>query len=123
MHLDHANIVVLDLDKTVDFFVDVLGFKKGHRPDFRMPGAWLYSQGRPLIHLTQATGESTAGKVSPRIDHIALRVADLDEWNALLDRVKAHGAEHQVYAPDDGSDFQFWVSLAAGVTVEIIVAR
>ncbi|MHC8320919.1 VOC family protein [Pseudomonas sp. GB2N2] len=120
MHLDHANIVVADLGKTVVFFTDVLGFTTGHRPDFRVPGAWLYSQRRPLIHLTQATGGLPAVKVSSRIDHIALRVADLDEWNAVLERLKAHGLDYQVNAPDDGSDYQLWVALAPGVTVEII---
>ncbi|AWY44290.1 extradiol dioxygenase [Pseudomonas putida] len=120
MHLDHANIVVADLDKTLGFFTEVLGFTIGPRPGFRVPGAWLYSQGRPLIHLSQATAGLPAGKVSPRIDHIALRVADLDEWNAVLDRLKARGLDYQINAPHDGSDFQLWVSLAPGVTVEII---
>jgi len=120
MHLDHANIVIADLHKAIGFFTDVLGFTKGYRPDFRVPGAWLYSQGRPLIHLTQATGGLPAERVSPRIDHIALRVADLNEWNAVIGRLKAHGFDYQVYAPGDGSDFQLWVPLAPSVTVEII---
>lgn len=123
MQLDHANIVLPELDQAVGFFTDVLGFTKGPRPDFRVPGVWLYNQGRPLIHLTQATGGLPTGRVSPRIDHIALRVADLGEWNALLDRLKFHGIEYQIKTPNDGSDFQLWVPLAAGVTVEIIVAR
>jgi catechol 2,3-dioxygenase-like lactoylglutathione lyase family enzyme len=123
MQLDHANIVIADLDNAVGFFTDVLGLTKGPRPNFRVSGAWLYSQGRPLIHLTQATGGLQAGNVSPRIDHIALRVADLDEWNAVLDRLKTHGLPYQVNTPDDGSDCQLWVSPAAGVTVEIIVAQ
>jgi len=120
MHLDHANIVIADLDNAVSFFTDVLGFTKGPRPAFRVPGAWLYSQGRPLIHLSQATLGLPAEKVSPRIDHIALRVADLDEWRAVLDRLNAHGLDYQVNAPNDGSDFQLWVALAPGVIVEII---
>jgi catechol 2,3-dioxygenase-like lactoylglutathione lyase family enzyme len=122
MHLDHANIVIADLDKAIGFFTDVLGFTKGYRPDFRLPGAWLYSQGQPLIHLSQATSGLPAASVSSRIDHIALRVADLDEWSAVLDRLKAHGFDYQVYAPDDGSDYQLWVPLASGVTVEVIAA-
>jgi catechol 2,3-dioxygenase-like lactoylglutathione lyase family enzyme len=120
MHLDHANIVIADLDKAIGFFTDVLGFTKGYRPDFRVPGAWLYSQGRPLIHLTQATGGLPAAKMAPRVDHFALRVADLHEWNAVLERLNAHGFDYQVNAPDDGSDYQLWVPLAPGVIVEII---
>ncbi|MGE8064472.1 VOC family protein [Pseudomonas sp. NPDC089569] len=121
MHLDHANIVTPDLDRTVDFFTDVLGFTTGPRPNFRVPGAWLYRDGRPLIHLTQATAGSPTASVSPRIDHIALRVADLEEWNTLLARVKARGLEYRLNTGNDGSDFQLWVLLAAGVSIEIIV--
>ncbi|NWA29043.1 VOC family protein [Pseudomonas gingeri] len=123
MHLDHANIVTPDLDRTVRFFTDVLGFTTGPRPDFRVPGYWLYSAGRPVIHLTQATLTLPAGKMSPRIDHIAVRVADLDEWTALLGRLKSHNIEYQLNARNDGNDTQLWVALAAGVTIEIIVAN
>ncbi|WP_397452831.1 VOC family protein [Pseudomonas sp. NA-150] len=121
MHLDHANIVTSDLDMIVRFFTDVLGFTTGPRPNFRTPGHWLYSEGRPLIHLSQATGGLPTASVSPRIDHIALRIANLDEWSALLDRLKAHGIEYQLSAPNDGSDLQLWVSPAAGVTIEFII--
>ncbi|MFY1667286.1 VOC family protein [Pseudomonas sp. Pseu.R1] len=122
MYLDHANIVTPDLDATVRFFTEVIGLRAGHRPNFRVPGVWLYRDERPLIHLSQATGGSPATWLSSRIDHIALRVADPTEWTALLDRVNASGLDHQIHTPDDGSDFQLWVPLAAGVTVEVIVA-
>jgi hypothetical protein len=36
----------------------------------------------------------------------AAGLADLDEWNALLVRLKAHGIKYQINTPDDGSDFQ-----------------
>jgi len=123
MYLDHANIVTPDLDATVGFFTDVLGLTAGQRPNFRVPGVWLYSEGRPLIHLSQATGGLPAVRLSSRIDHIALRVANLTEWHALLDRVKAHGIDYQINTDADSSDFQLWVALAAGVTIEIIVAH
>lgn len=123
MYLDHANIVTPDLDATVGFFTDVLGLTAGQRPNFPVPGVWLYSEGRPLIHLSQATGGLPAVRLSSRIDHIALRVANLTEWHALLDRVKAHGIDYQINTDADGSDFQLWVALAAGVTIEIIVAH
>lgn len=122
MYLDHANIVTPDLDTTARFFTDVLGFTAGPRPGFRVPGYWLYSVGRPVIHLTQATVALPTGKMSPRIDHIALRVADIDEWTALLDRLKAHNVDYQLNALNDDNDIQLWVPLAAGVIIEIIVS-
>jgi catechol 2,3-dioxygenase-like lactoylglutathione lyase family enzyme len=123
MFLDHANIVTPDLDTTVGFFTDVLGLTTGPRPDFRVPGYWLYSAGRPVIHLTQATVALSAGSMSPRIDHVALRVADLDEWSALLERLEAHDIDYQLNARNDDNDIQLWIPLAVGLTIEIIVAH
>ncbi|NWD66094.1 VOC family protein [Pseudomonas gingeri] len=123
MYLDHANIVTPDLDTTVGFFTEVLGFTTGPRPNFQVPGYWLYSDGRPVIHLTQATIALPSGKTSPRIDHLALRVANLDEWATLLSRLKAHHIDYQLNALNDDNDIQLWVALAPGVTIEIIVAH
>lgn len=123
MYLDHANIVTPDLDATVGFFTDVLGLTAGQRPNFRVPGVWLYSEGRPLIHLSQATGGLPAVRLSSRIDHIALRVANLTEWHALLDRVKAHGIDYQINTDDHSADSQLWVTPTASVIIELVVAR
>ena len=123
MYLDHANIVTPNLDTAVGFFTEVLGFTTGPRPDFQVPGYWLYSDGHPVIHLTQATVALPTGRTSPRIDHIALRVADLEEWSALLDRLKAHSIDYQFDTRNGDNDIQLWVALAPGVTIEIIVAH
>lgn len=123
MYLDHANIVTPDLDATVHFFTDVLGFTSGPRPNFQVPGCWLYSDGFPVIHLTQATIALPAGKTSPRIDHVALRVANMAEWTDLLGRLNAHRIDYQLDAHHDDNDIQLWVTLAPGVTIEFIVTQ
>ena len=52
--LDHVNIQTADLAGTVDFYVDVIGLEQGARPTtIGRPGAWLYCNGRPLIHLIE----------------------------------------------------------------------
>jgi catechol 2,3-dioxygenase-like lactoylglutathione lyase family enzyme len=123
MYLDHANIVTPDLDTTVDFFTEVVGFTTGPRPNFQVHGYWLYSEGRPVIHLTQATLALPSGRTSPRIDHVALRVADLTEWAALVGRLKTHHIEYQLNVRNDDNDMQLWVVPAPGVTIEFIVAH
>ena len=123
MYLDHANIVTSDLDAAVDFFTEVLGLTAGPRPNFRVPGYWLYSDSRPLIHLTQATTGVHAGKSSTRIDHIALRVAAPPEWSALLARLKYYQIDYQLGARADDRDTQLWVALTPNVTIEFIMAH
>ena len=49
--LDHFNIRTRRLAETVRFYEDVLGLEKGPRPNFAFPGAWMYSEGRPVVHI------------------------------------------------------------------------
>jgi len=49
--LDHYNVSTRILKETVQFYENVLGFTNGARPPFTFPGAWLYSDGRPVLHL------------------------------------------------------------------------
>lgn len=123
MQLDHANIVTPDLEQAVAFFTDVLGLTLGPRPNFAVPGAWLYSEGRPLIHLSLATGGLPAARLSSRIDHIALRLNGLNEWNALLDRLNTQGIDYQLNAAAHLQDLQLWVAPVPGVIIEITVSR
>ena len=39
---EHVLILANDLEKTKDFYVDLLGLTNGYRPDFPFPGYWLY---------------------------------------------------------------------------------
>ena len=46
--LDHFNIRTRKLADTVRFYEDILGLEKGARPNFAFPGAWMYSEGKPV---------------------------------------------------------------------------
>jgi catechol 2,3-dioxygenase-like lactoylglutathione lyase family enzyme len=49
--LDHFNIRTRKLADTIRFYEDVLGLQNGERPNFSFPGAWMYSEGRAVVHL------------------------------------------------------------------------
>ncbi|KWF05357.1 VOC family protein [Burkholderia pseudomultivorans] len=40
--LAHYSIRTLDLERSCRFYERVLGFRRGYRPPFDFPGAWLY---------------------------------------------------------------------------------
>jgi catechol 2,3-dioxygenase-like lactoylglutathione lyase family enzyme len=126
MQLDHATIVTADLDFARRFFVDVAGLAQGARPPFSVDGYWLYANGRPLIHLIDATVPAVTGRTAPRIDHIAFRLESAAEWRALLGRLHAHGVDYQTaYVPQMGpqeAQAQLFVALAPGVVVEFVTA-
>jgi catechol 2,3-dioxygenase-like lactoylglutathione lyase family enzyme len=46
--LQHYTIEPADLERTKDFYCDVLGLENGDRPPLDFPGYWLYSGGHRL---------------------------------------------------------------------------
>lgn len=49
--INHFFIRADDLQKTRDFFVDVLGLSEQARPDFPFPGYWLGTNGGIQVHI------------------------------------------------------------------------
>ena len=43
--LDHVNILTNDIDACRRFYIDILGFEEGFRPDFGFPGLWILPRG------------------------------------------------------------------------------
>src|SRR5260370_42575456 len=56
-HLQHFLIQTEDLEKTKDWYVDVLGMRVGPHPDFRFPVYWLYLGDDDVLHITQGGAE------------------------------------------------------------------
>ena len=122
MHLDHATIVTPDLDGARRFFVDVVGFVRGARPPFRIDGDWLYADGRPAIHLVDATVPGSTARATPRIDHIAFRLDTAAEWHALLARLAGAAVDYQLAKVPLAGELQLFVALAPGVVIEFVTA-
>jgi catechol 2,3-dioxygenase-like lactoylglutathione lyase family enzyme len=70
--LDHYNVSTRKLEETVRFYEDVLGLANGPRPAFNFPGAWLYSDGHPVLHLNDISQTDREQRPdSGVIDHVA----------------------------------------------------
>jgi len=70
--LDHYNVSTRNLKETVQFYEGVLGLVNGPRPPFDFPGAWLYSEGHPVLHLNDIAGTDRQQRPdSGVIDHVA----------------------------------------------------
>jgi catechol 2,3-dioxygenase-like lactoylglutathione lyase family enzyme len=116
VHLDHATINTVDVEKTVTFFEHALGLRSGHRPEsFEVPGAWLYpSDGDyPIVHLM---GVTEASEGSGNVDHIAFRGDGLVAQLAVLEE---HGEPYDVYDIPDTAFTQVHVFDPNGVKIEI----
>ena len=74
MRLDHVNVLTRNLEGMVAFYTKTMGFETGWRPGFDVGGAWLYQNGKPLIHLVDRSDQSDKG--IGRIEHFAFSGAD-----------------------------------------------
>jgi len=86
MRLNHVNIRCSDLEATLAFLEATTDLTVGPRPDFGIPGFWLYNtSGQAIVHLI---GTRRSPGHDGTIDHVAFEVVDL---GAHLDRLRALG--------------------------------
>jgi hypothetical protein len=59
--LDHFTIVTDNAAATAEFYEYTLRLKRGPRPNFAVPGVWLYCDGDPLLHVVERGEASRDG--------------------------------------------------------------
>jgi catechol 2,3-dioxygenase-like lactoylglutathione lyase family enzyme len=117
--LNHYTIRTVDLERTKDFYVNVLGLPVGDRPPLAFPGYWLYCGDIPTVHLIGPREEAGgARKAEPTglLDHIAFSCRGLSEVRARLARHEVHYTERVL--PRDGQT-QLFLFDPDGVAVEL----
>ena len=50
----HVNVSTKDLTRARKFYAEILGLKDGYRPPFSRPGAWMYLEDQPIVHISTA---------------------------------------------------------------------
>ena len=124
--LQHYTVESQDLERTKNFYVEVLGLEIGDRPpplDF--PGYWLYSGGTATVHL-MGTRKPREGIVvrgtekkyedTGRLDHIAFAAADVD---GMRKRLQSKGVKFRESIVPRTGDTQFFLYDPDGVGVEL----
>ncbi len=100
--LNHYLLRANDLERTKDFYVNVLGFEVMPRPNFPFPGYWLGINGKIQVHMGQAgvpnselyylgSPKNAAKNNSGVIDHIAFLATEPEKF---IDHLKANGRSH-----------------------------
>ena len=89
--LDHFNIRTRKLADTVRFYEDILGLQNGDRPNFAFPGAWMYSEGKPVVHLVDISPTDEHQKPdSGVVHHVAFASRG---FAGMKERLRSKGME------------------------------
>ena len=91
--LGHVNIRTADLEGMIAWYGRVLDLHPGPRPGFSFPGAWLYADGRPIIHLVGVEAAPEADPAALRFEHFSIFANGLE---GLLSRLDAEGTRRRL---------------------------
>lgn len=90
--LDHVNLRTHRLDEMIAWYTRVLDMPSGPRPNFPFPGAWLYADGLPTVHLNGC--EHVAAQSNDlTLEHFAFKALDL---KSMVERLKTIGERFEV---------------------------
>ena len=51
--MEHVLVLCDDVERTREFYCDVVGLTIGDRPALEFPGHWLYAGDTPCVHIAQ----------------------------------------------------------------------
>jgi catechol 2,3-dioxygenase-like lactoylglutathione lyase family enzyme len=124
-HMQHYMVLSKDLEKTRQFYCDVLGLRTGPRPPFDFEGLWIYVGDVAVVHVAGQASYQETGRLADRVvgrhgsgsvDHIAFAADNYDELVASFDQHRVQYRATKV----PGSDLrQLFVHDPDGIQIEI----
>jgi catechol 2,3-dioxygenase-like lactoylglutathione lyase family enzyme len=112
--MNHFTVIAEDLERTLDFYVGLLGLERGHRPDLGFPGAWLYAGGTPVLHVY--TDRPMPSQRAGVIDHMAFSARGLAETKARFDE---RGLKYDLRQQKESGTWQLFCFDPNGAKVEL----
>lgn len=127
-HMQHFLIQSEDIEKTREWYVDVLGLKDGYTPDFKFPVYWLYIGDQDVLHLTQGGKNVSKNRMtylgqqsqdtqgSGVIDHIAFHASDL---HAMIRHFEEHNISFSERQVSSQGLYQLFLFDPNGIKIEL----
>ena len=90
--IGHVVLNVTDLERSVRFYTQVLGFQISDvYAEDMMPGGMVFMRCNTDHHGVALVGEMTARSANAELNHLAFEVSSLDEVLRARDHLKKHG--------------------------------
>ena len=125
--LNHFLIIASDLERTKNFYCDVLGFEVMPRPNFPFPGYWLGINGKIQVHMAQAgvdnaelyylgTPKNSARGSSGVIDHVAFLATEPEK---MVKHLQSLGVAARPRNFPESGLYQLFLKDPDGLTIEL----
>src|SRR5689334_23896657 len=121
--IHHVSVCVTDLERSRQFYGEVLGLRELPRPDLGFPGAWYEVGGSQQLHLLVHPASKTrrgTTEIDGRDGHFAFRVSSYEETLAQL---RTHGVALFELGPNATPWAQIFVTDPDGNVIEFNVER
>ena len=105
-----------DIPAIERFYGDVLGLKRGYRPNFKFDGIWLYEGDDPVIHVSARVPQDSIvkDKHSGSVDHIAFKASGAVKFRKNLKRLGIDFEEQNI----ENAGYQVFVYDPVGTKLE-----
>ena len=117
----HFTLATRDVARAAQFYESTLGWRAIHRPqNLECPAAWLAIGATQEVHFLQVEGFEISSFEAEFGRHIAVSY-DVEEFDALKERLVANGAE--LVAPERDTPFErFFFRDPDGYVIEVVDA-
>jgi catechol 2,3-dioxygenase-like lactoylglutathione lyase family enzyme len=112
--MNHFTVLTDNLDKSREFYINILGLEDGYRPPLGFPGAWLYSGGQAVLHII--AGRTLPEPRSGVLDHMAFSAKGLQ---AVVARLKERGIQYDLRRQNESRTWQLFCFDPSGARVEL----
>ena len=115
--LDHITVITKDLNKTKDFYVNILGMNIDYnRPPFKFDGIWLSLKKRAVVHVVVKDEHIIDENLLPTLDHVAFRAKDMKNIKLNL---KKNSISYEEKVTPDNKISQIFLKDPNGIKIEI----
>ena len=95
----------------------MLGLEKGPRPNFMFPGAWMYSEGRAVVHLVDISPTDEPQKPDSGVVHHVAFVSQ--GFHGMKQRLQSKSVEFEAREVPGGDLWQIFIRDPNGVLIEL----